>query len=126
MKRFGFPKAARIVRSRDFARVQRRGRRLNVFPLRVRALPRGEGRSRLGLGVGRKVGKAVVRNRWKRAIREAFRRNRHRLDRPYDLVISVAWEAEPNDIEHVPEAFLQVIDELKADDERTADTAALD
>jgi len=122
MKQFGFPKQARVVRSRDFAHIHRAGRHLNIFPLRARVLRRHGGRSRLGLAVSRKVGKAVVRNRWKRAIREAFRLNRHRLNRPYDMVVSVVWETEPGDIARARDAFLQVIDRLNADDEQTSET----
>ncbi len=126
MKRFGFPKTARIVRSGDFARVHRRGRRMNVHPLRVRALPRQGGRSRLGLAVSRRVGGAVVRNRWKRAIREAFRLHRHRLARPYDLVVSVAWEAEGGEVRRVPEAFLELVERLNADHGSSSETAEMD
>ncbi len=117
MKRYGFPRQARIVRKRDFQRLRRLGRRLTAHPLRVRALPREEGRSRLGLAVGRRVGPATVRNRWKRAIREAFRLNRHRLRRPYDMAISVAWEAGPEETAQVEQAFLQVVEQLNEPDE---------
>ncbi|MFO8007462.1 MAG: ribonuclease P protein component [Candidatus Brocadiia bacterium] len=125
MKKYGFPKQARIIRERDFQRLRRRGLRLTAYPLRVRALPRDEGDSRLGLAVGRRVGPAVVRNRWKRAIREAFRLNRHRLRQPYDMAVSVAWEAEPGEATQVEQAFLQVVEQLnaRADDTADADTA---
>jgi ribonuclease P protein component len=42
--------------------------------------------TRLGLSVSRKVGGAVVRNRWKRMLREAFRTSRSRLPLGLDLI----------------------------------------
>lgn len=109
---FSFPRAARLVRSSDFTRVYRDGLRLRFLALRIRALRREDGGSRLGLSISRKVGKATVRNRWKRAIREAFRLNRHRLAEPWDLVVSVDWEASPENVASVEASMLQAFDLL--------------
>jgi ribonuclease P protein component len=43
--------------------------------------------SRLGLSVSKKVGNAMVRNRWKRLIREAFRLSHEQLPPGLDLVV---------------------------------------
>ncbi len=101
----GFPRAARILKEREFRRVYRRGARLKAFPLRFCVMQRAEGPSRLGMAVSRKVGNAVVRNRWKRAVRETFRLNAHRLRVPCDVVVSVTYEAPLADVARVPEAF---------------------
>ena len=82
-----FPKSARVRRQAEFDLVYQG----NVFAaddvLVIRARLNGSGTTRLGLSVGRKVGNAVVRNRWKRTIREAFRKQRWDLPPGMDLVV---------------------------------------
>jgi ribonuclease P protein component len=95
-------------------------------PLRVRALRRPEGKSRLGLAVGRRVGRAAVRNRWRRAIREAFRLHRHRLSCSYDLVVSVDWAASPDEVGSVEGAFLRIVEQLNRSHEDSAGTDTVD
>jgi ribonuclease P protein component len=46
------------------------------------------GHCRLGITVTRRFGKATARNRAKRVLREAFRRNKHRLPGALDLVVN--------------------------------------
>ncbi len=126
MKRFGLPRKARLTRSKDFQRLRRQGRPLVEPPLRVRALARPGEKSRVGLAVGRKVGGAVVRNRWRRAIREAFRLHRHRLNCGYDIVFSVDWAAPPERVNSVEEALIRIIERLNQSHEETADTHTVD
>lgn len=57
----------------EFARVQTAGRRCTRDGVTAIVSPRDEGPPRLGLSVGRSAGKAVVRNKIRRRLREAFR-----------------------------------------------------
>lgn len=116
--RAGLPREAILRRARDFEAVYRSGERVSARPLRVRALPRrepGGSQSRLGLSVGRKLGNAVARNSWKRAIREAFRLHRHELPGPYDVVVSVEWGSSEADVSQVERAFLAIVAGLRRD-----------
>lgn len=81
-----FPRTARLRRQADFDRVF--GTRCYAADdvLVMNGCRNGADVTRLGLSIGRKVGNAVVRNRWKRLIREAFRRVRAELPRGLDFV----------------------------------------
>lgn len=90
-----FGKEMRIRRQADFSRVYARRQRASDHLLLVYGCENGLPHPRLGLSVSRKVGGAVVRNRWKRLLREAFRLTQHELPRGIDLVVIPARDKEP-------------------------------
>lgn len=85
------PRIVRILRPADFARVYERRCSAAAGPLVLYAAPREDAgpESRIGLSVSRRIGKAVLRNRWKRRLREAFRAVRSRLPSGTDYVVVV-------------------------------------
>lgn len=91
-----FPPTLRLRERADFKRVERRGRRRTGPSLIVVAQRNGLDTSRIGLTVTRKVGNAAARNRWKRRLREIFRRNKDRFPTGWDFVVIVKRSA-PND-----------------------------
>lgn len=63
----------RLRANSDFQRIRREGRTLAHPLLVIATLPNDMDHSRFGFAVGRRVGKAVTRNRIKRRMREAVR-----------------------------------------------------
>lgn len=85
----------RLRVSADFQRTFNRRRSAADDLIIVYACENGLAHPRLGLSVSRKVGGAVVRNRWKRLLREAFRLQLTRLPAGLDLVIVPRPDAQP-------------------------------
>lgn len=75
-----FPRAARLLTKRDFARLREGARRLGSTHFAVQVAAGAGPAARLGLAVSRKVSRrAVRRNRIKRLARDSFRRHRQGL-----------------------------------------------
>ena len=83
-----FTQGQRIKQGRDFARIRQEGQRLvnGCLIANYRRLP-PKSTARLGVITSSKVGGAVVRNRARRLLREAFRLHQHELAQPLDLVL---------------------------------------
>lgn len=88
-RRYTFGRTRRLTHAREFQSVYGAKCRKALGPLVVHGRPNGLDHPRLGLSVSRKVGTAVVRNRIKRLIREAFRHMQHDFPRGYDLIVVV-------------------------------------
>ncbi len=68
-----FPKSRRLLRRAEFVEVQTKGRRVRADHFLLMHIPCEV--TRVGLTVSSRVGKAVVRNRVKRWIREYLRKH---------------------------------------------------
>jgi ribonuclease P protein component len=90
-----FPKRVRLLGGSEFRRVLAARCSHADRVLVVYGAINEQQYARLGLTVSRAVGPAVVRNRWKRALREAFRLAQHELP-PLDLVVIPRSGAEPD------------------------------
>lgn len=81
-----FPKAAHLRSEADFERVYARKCKAADGVLLVFADRNDLGLTRIGLSVSKKHGGAVIRNRLKRLLREAFRLSQAELPTGLDLI----------------------------------------
>lgn len=108
IQRFKFDKKLRLRKSVEFERVFASKHYAADDTLVVNAQLNGSEDSRLGLSIGRKVGNAVVRNQWKRIIREVFRCNRSTLPTGLDIVVRPRKGADP-EISRVERSLLGLV-----------------
>ena len=90
------PKKERIAKRRDFLRAYEQGAKQFGRYSVVFALRNDLGHPRIGVTATKKLGKANVRNRTKRWVREIYRRNRAPLGldgQPFDFVVNVKGSA---------------------------------
>jgi ribonuclease P protein component len=86
------PKAKRIAKRRDFLRVYETGRKVVSRYVVLFFAANDQPHSRIGITATKKLGKANIRNRFKRWTREVYRRQRAPLgidQRSIDVVVNV-------------------------------------
>ena len=105
-----FPKTDRILQRDLFRRVYEQGRKLQFRYFTAFILAKQANGPRIGVTATRKIGNAVQRNRARRLVREAFRKNKWLAPGGVDIVINVKRplvEAHYRDLESEFIAFLK-------------------
>ena len=82
-----FPKSLRLVSPLDFDRVFKEGVVASDSVLVMHAVRGKHAWTRIGLSISKRVGNSPIRNRWKRLIRESFRRQKSELPIGIDMVV---------------------------------------
>lgn len=90
MKQFSFSKKKRLRSNSQFKSVLDRGRRLSNGLLTLYMAENECNYPRLGVSVGKSCGSAVVRNRLKRLLREAFRQNQDKIPVGFDYLLMIS------------------------------------
>jgi ribonuclease P protein component len=88
---FSFGKEKRLVSSKQFKAVLARNLRVSNAMLTLYMAENECGYPRLGVSIGRTCGNAVVRNRWKRLLREAFRQNQNKIPAGFDYLVMISY-----------------------------------
>ena len=101
----------RLRRRKDYLGCYRTGRRRHGSFAILYFVPNQLGHPRIGITASRKVGKAVVRQRLKRRIKEVYRRwqDRGRPPRLWDLVVHLKPEAGKSDFQALRAELLRLL-----------------
>lgn len=108
MKLFTFAKSKRLVRNSQFKDVLDRGLRISDRVLTLYMSQNDCGHSRLGVSVGKFWGNAVMRNRLKRLLREAFRQSQDQIPAGFDYVLMISRSCGKSDKSDPKEAVKQL------------------
>jgi ribonuclease P protein component len=90
LKRFSFEKSKRLVTNEQFKAVLACKRCISDEVLILYVAENNSGCRRLGISVGKTCGSAVMRNRLKRLLREAFRQSHELLPNGFDYLVMIS------------------------------------
>ena len=107
MTKYSFPKSHHLLTKEQFDHVFNSKCSAADGRIIVYAAANELEHPRLGLVVSKKVGTAVVRNRWKRLLREAFRLSQDELPPAKDYVVLPRKDVEPQ-LEELKRSLIQV------------------
>ena len=115
MRAFSLGKGERLPKPRDFQELIKRGTRIDSDCFVVLYAPNGLGRSRLGVTVSKKVGRAVIRNRVKRLVREYFRLHKALFSGSYDVNVIAKGGTSDLPSRQIREALEAIVSDIARD-----------
>lgn len=110
--REGFPRHYRIVRASEYRSIYEAGRKVHSQRFVLIGRENNLQHHRLGLTVSRKIGKAVLRNRFKRMFREVFRKSSAEIPYHLDLIVNAKRGCSDVSYRILREEFLAAVRDL--------------
>lgn len=99
----------RLKKSEEFSRVIRKGRSVADQSLVLYLYVNKEGKRRIGFSVGKKIGKAVERNYYKRVLRDIVRRHESHIKAGYDLILIARPAIKEKNYVQIETSFLTLL-----------------
>lgn len=108
------PRQHRLLATRDFQRIYRRGRSSRSQTLQLRMQENGRPITRFGIVVSNRIAKrAVVRNRLKRRLRESVRPLLSRIRPGFDVILSAQTGADAATLQELRQDLQAVLDRAR-------------
>jgi ribonuclease P protein component len=102
MKKLSFQKSKRLLTSRQFKAVLSRRLRASDELMILFMSQNNLTHPRLGISIPRSIKKAVLRNRLKRLIREAFRQSQYQIPQSFDYLVLISAELAVSEDDKLP------------------------
>jgi ribonuclease P protein component len=102
-----------LAKNKEFSYVFNKGKSVADRLLVLYAVPNDKNITRFGYSVGKKVGKAVTRNRYKRILREIRRQNQSRIKEGFDCVIIARPKILGESYGEIEKSFKKLADKAK-------------
>jgi ribonuclease P protein component len=87
MKDLGFPRSRRLTTQYEFRKLYQTGRRASNEYLTIYTCPVEGRKGKVGVVASKRLGKAIRRNRIRRALKEIVRTSQHSIIEKTDLVV---------------------------------------
>jgi len=113
LKKEGIKRVERIRKKAEFEGIFRSAKRVNKKNLRIYYTLNKRNISRFAVVTGRKLGKAVLRNRLKRIIREIYRRNKRLFGNGIDWIFIPKGKWEIISYSYIERILLDVINGIE-------------
>jgi len=107
-----------IKHNYEFRRLYNAGKSAATGHIAVYCKRSRRGVSQLGITVGTKVGKAVIRNRVRRRLREIYRLHERTIRRGFDIVVVARVKSRTATYQQLEADFLRLMDKLELKGER--------
>lgn len=101
-----------LKQNHEFRRLYAKGKSAVAPSMAIYCRKNRYGVNRIGFTTGTKLGKAVVRNRIRRRLREVYRTNESRLRPGFDIVVVARVRAGSSRYRELERQFLQTADKL--------------